>query len=50
MAPDKSDPAAALAARTTVEVGGPSRHMFTESRKTFDPKAIYGDSPNPTQL
>lgn len=23
---------------------------FTEDQKTFDPDAIYGDSPNPTQL
>lgn len=31
---------------------GKSRHAleFTESEKTFDPKAVYGDAPNPTQL
>ncbi len=23
---------------------------FTESQKVFDPKAVYGDAPNPTQL
>jgi phosphoribosyl-AMP cyclohydrolase len=23
---------------------------FTENEKTFDPKAVYGDAPNPTQL
>ncbi|MEM9296478.1 MAG: phosphoribosyl-AMP cyclohydrolase [Planctomycetota bacterium] len=23
---------------------------FTESEKVFDPKAVYGDAPNPTQL
>lgn len=23
---------------------------FTEQEKTFDPKAVYGDAPNPTQL
>ncbi|MEM9008539.1 MAG: phosphoribosyl-AMP cyclohydrolase, partial [Cyanobacteria bacterium P01_F01_bin.86] len=23
---------------------------FTESAKTFDPVAVYGDAPNPTQL
>lgn len=23
---------------------------FTETKKTFDPKAVYGDAPNPTQL
>lgn len=30
--------------------GGPARLMFTESKKSFDPKDIYGDAPNPTQL
>ena len=30
--------------------GGPARLVFTESRKSFDPKAVYGDAPNPTQL
>ena len=30
--------------------GGPARLLFTESRKSFDPKAVYGDAPNPTQL
>ncbi len=30
--------------------GGPARLMFTGSRKSFDPKAVYGDAPNPTQL
>ena len=38
----------------SVELGGPSgepaRLVFTESRKTFDPKGVYGDAPNPTQL
>ena len=38
----------------SVELGGPpdgpARLVFTESRKTFDPKAVYGDAPNPTQL
>ena len=24
--------------------------VFTESSKTFDPKLVYGDAPNPTQL
>ncbi len=24
--------------------------IFTESVKTFDPKQVYGDAPNPTQL
>ena len=30
--------------------GGPVRLVFTESRKSFDPKDVYGDAPNPTQL
>ncbi len=30
--------------------GGPARLAFTESQKTFDPKDVYGDAPNPTQL
>ena len=30
--------------------GGPARLVFTESRKSFDPKTVYGDAPNPTQL
>jgi phosphoribosyl-AMP cyclohydrolase len=30
--------------------GGPARLVFTETRKSFDPKAVYGDAPNPTQL
>ena len=38
----------------SVELGGPSsgpaRLVFTEARKTFDPKDVYGDAPNPTQL
>lgn len=24
--------------------------QFTETEKTFDPKAVYGDTPNPTKL
>jgi phosphoribosyl-AMP cyclohydrolase len=23
---------------------------YEETEKTFDPKAVYGDAPNPTQL
>ena len=38
----------------TVEIGdlsdGPARLAFTETEKTFDPKDVYGDAPNPTQL
>ena len=38
----------------SVELGGasgePARLEFRESGKSFDPKAIYGDAPNPTQL
>ncbi|MGI6456703.1 MAG: phosphoribosyl-AMP cyclohydrolase [bacterium] len=28
----------------------PVRLIFTESEKVFDPKEVYGDAPNPTQL
>jgi phosphoribosyl-AMP cyclohydrolase len=28
----------------------PRKLEFTESEKTFDPKAVYGEAPNPTQL
>ncbi|MEO1200633.1 MAG: phosphoribosyl-AMP cyclohydrolase [Pseudomonadota bacterium] len=38
----------------SVELGGPSgepaRLVFTESGKSFDPEAVYGDVPNPTLL
>ena len=38
----------------SVELGGPSgrpaRLVFTEPRKSFDPKDVYGDALNPTQL
>ena len=30
--------------------GGPARLVLTESEKSFDPKDLYGDAPNPTQL
>ena len=30
--------------------GGPVRLVFREAGKAFDPKAVYGDAPNPTQL
>jgi phosphoribosyl-AMP cyclohydrolase len=29
---------------------GPMPLEFTETEKVFDPKAVYGDAPNPTQL
>ena len=29
---------------------GPARLVFTETTRTFDPKDVYGDAPNPTQL
>lgn len=29
---------------------GAARLVFTESERTFDPHAVYGDAPNPTQL
>ena len=38
----------------SVECGGPSgvpaRLVFTEPQKSFDPKDVYGDAPNPTRL
>ncbi|MEM6415221.1 MAG: phosphoribosyl-AMP cyclohydrolase [Pseudomonadota bacterium] len=30
--------------------GEPTQLVFEETEKTFDPKAVYGDAPNPTQL
>ena len=30
--------------------GGPVGLTFEESEKVFDPKAVYGDAPNPTKL
>ena len=30
--------------------GGPALLVFVESRKSFDPKDVYGDAPNPTRL
>ncbi len=38
----------------SVELGDhsdkPARLVFTESGKTFDPKQVYGNEPNPTKL
>ena len=38
----------------SVDLGGhpdrPVRLVFTESRKSFDSKDVYGDAPNPTRL
>ncbi|MEM1369566.1 MAG: phosphoribosyl-AMP cyclohydrolase [Cyanobacteria bacterium P01_H01_bin.15] len=33
-----------------VQASQPINLEFTESSKTFDPVAVYGDAPNPTQL
>lgn len=33
-----------------IETSQPITLAFTESSKTFDPVAVYGDAPNPTQL
>ena len=38
-----------------VPLGGPvndavEKLTYTEDAKTFDPKVVYGDAPNPTQL
>lgn len=32
------------------EQSGPVELTYTEDTKAFDPKAVYGDAPNPTQL
>jgi phosphoribosyl-AMP cyclohydrolase len=32
------------------ERGQGTKLEFTEHDKAFDPKAVYGDAPNPTQL
>jgi len=29
---------------------GPAQLVFMEAEKSFDPQAVYGDAPNPTQL
>ena len=38
----------------SIEAGGPpgepARLVFTEAEKSFDPKDVYGDAPNPTRL
>ncbi|MDJ0945045.1 MAG: phosphoribosyl-AMP cyclohydrolase [Kiloniellales bacterium] len=38
----------------SVELRGPpeapTRLVFAETQRTFDPKDVYGDAPNPTQL
>ena len=38
----------------TVELGKlmnePARLTYSEQEKVFDPKTVYGDAPNPTQL
>lgn len=39
------------AERVAATDGGPeARLRFVESDKTFDPKEVYGDAPNPTRL
>lgn len=34
----------------SVPIGNAGPLVFQESARTFDPKAVYGDAPNPTQL
>ncbi len=36
--------------KSAVSSEQPLQLTFTETEKTFDPKAVYGDAPNPTQL
>ncbi len=36
--------------KSAVSSQQPLKLTFTETEKTFEPKAVYGDAPNPTQL
>ena len=36
--------------KSAIDSQQPLQLTFTETEKTFDPKAVYGDAPNPTQL
>ena len=36
--------------KSTIDSQEPIQLIFTETEKTFDPKTVYGDAPNPTQL
>ncbi len=36
--------------KSVVSSQQPLQLTFTETEKAFDPKAVYGDAPNPTQL
>ncbi|MEM6707808.1 MAG: phosphoribosyl-AMP cyclohydrolase [Pseudomonadota bacterium] len=36
--------------RRTSESDGPAKLQFCESAKAFEPREVYGDAPNPTQL
>jgi phosphoribosyl-AMP cyclohydrolase len=36
--------------KSAIDFQQPIKLVFTEEEKTFDPKAVYGNAPNPTQL
>ena len=36
--------------KSAIDSQQPIQLVFTEEEKTFDPKTVYGDAPNPTQL
>ena len=36
--------------KSTIDSQEPIQLIFTETEKTFDPKTVYGNAPNPTQL
>ena len=36
--------------KSAIDSQEPIQLTFTETEKTFDPKTVYGDAPNPTQL
>ncbi|NES73475.1 MAG: phosphoribosyl-AMP cyclohydrolase, partial [Okeania sp. SIO2D1] len=36
--------------KSAIDSQEPIQLIFTETEKTFDPKTVYGDAPNPTKL
>ena len=57
MSAERTDPttSTSFAARMSVEqveegLALAPKFVFTESRKSFDPKDVYGDAPNPRRL
>ena len=39
-----------IASEAQAKAGNPLPLIFVENEKAFDPKAVYGDAPNPTRL